>query len=158
MNFLVKKGKHWFKPMQYRIYWKRTKLKAEFNFNESCLYNSAYGQWNKLVGLSDFNTSHSNHSVRIGWRGSNGSNIELCLYTRVDKEWKAKSIGFVNVNEWNSAEIEISKKEYIVRFNGYEHRESRKLRRMWGVNYFLQPYFGGANTAFHDMNINLTWV
>ncbi|NET30703.1 MAG: hypothetical protein F6K19_01700 [Cyanothece sp. SIO1E1] len=157
MIYSVKKGEHWFKPRQYRLFWKRKRLKVRFKFNKNCLYKSSYGQWNKLVGLSDFNTHHSKHSVRIGWRGSNFINIALALYTRINSEWSAKEMGFIEVEQWYEADIEIRRKEYVITFQGKEYSVGRKLRRKWGFNYFLQPDFRGKNTAYHDMDLELTW-
>lgn len=158
MLLSVKKGEHWFKPKQNKLFFgRKRKLKVSFKFNDNCLYSSDYGQWNKLVGLSDFNTHHSKHSVRIGWRGSNNKNIELCLYTRTGGKWKALEIGFIDVETVQTAEIEIRKKEYVVTFEGKEYKLPRSKRRRWGVNYLLQPYFGGKYPAYHDMNLELTW-
>ncbi len=108
---------------------------------------------NKLYGLSDCGTYHKTNSVRFGWRWD-GNSIEINSYIRVDGNFYFEKICNVNLNEANDYSIQIFDDHYILRVGTIEKKINKKCNFI-GKRYKLWPYFGGDETAPHDIVIRI---
>ena len=149
MIFTVEKGKHYFAPKLFRLFWKRKSIAFSVMFTDSCLYElpkENYGQWNKVIGISDLNSHHSQNSVRLGWRGDIDG-IELCLYVRKNGAWEAISFGKFQTDTRYSCKLGFNKYSYYLTIDDTTKYTGRFSRKKWGFNYLLSPYFGGRYSA-----------
>lgn len=162
--FKIKKGKHksvFFKP---KFHFFKNQFCKRIEFNKSAKYqldNIDQFDINKLFGIS-YGLHHRN-SARFGWRWSmRMEKIEILAYVYRDGK---------RVNEWDEniyiCDIEPNSKYNmeIKKENGYynfkvENETLEKVYTLkikhgecpfWG--YELFPYFGGNNTAPHQIEI-----
>ena len=143
-------------------------------FTPSCRYdlgNEDQADVNKLFGIGFF-PSHKIHSARFGWRyNPNIKMIEILTYVRINGQFKFVSMGFLNINHWYLMELlplynrRTGKDSVLFKINGgdvpnygIDIRERMVYMpvKRWG--YLLRPYFGGNQTAPHDMEIHMDRV
>ena len=81
--------------------------------------------------------------------------LEIYAYTHVDKEINSEYMGFVELNKTYTYEIKISDDKYLFRFDGIEISTDRGCdsNNTTILGYRLEPYFGGAEKAPHDIYI-----
>lgn len=159
MNYIVEKLKRWFKPNKFTYYKGkgRSNVKFMFKFDESCLYELPsldYGQWNKLIGLSDYFCWHKRNSVRMAWRGDI-KGIQICMYVRKRGKLQELHVHNIEINRMHVGEVGIEKDYYYMKFDNKEYRIKRSVKRRSGWNYLLTPHFGGKYAAPHKMNLYL---
>ena len=132
-------------------------ISFEAIFDESARYTSLnpINQYdiNKLYGLSDCGTSHTKNSIRFGWRWLNDS-LEILWYKREDGEFSFGNITTVDLNTSYHYTITFTKDSYILSVDGIEVIVNRKC---FGDHkrYYLYPYFGGDETAPHDITVRI---
>ncbi len=128
-------------------------------FDESAVYTSDTEEnqhdVNKLLGFADCNSHHHKHSARFGWRWLEDQ-LEILAYSYVNGERIIKPVGFVGINESNDYRITLTKDEYEFQLGSFPvvtvDRESDCEK---GAYYMLFPYFGGNETAPHDITIKI---
>jgi hypothetical protein len=154
-KYVIKKCKH-------RSVWRyKTSKSNSFNieviFDESAKYKTKdpLNQYdvNKLWGISDCGKSHSENSIRFGWRWLN-DNLEILWYRRVDGVFDFEKITNVNINEINQMHLSISKNSYELRVNGVIKTLDRPCNGDFN-RYLLYPYFGGDEKAPHRIEIKI---
>ncbi|TPE46419.1 hypothetical protein FJM65_00085 [Pontibacter mangrovi] len=130
-------------------------LKFEVTFDSSAIYTSAtannQADINKLYGLSDCNTSHHTNSARFGWRWYN-NRLELLAYTYLNKAWDYKLLGAVPIGQKVPLELRMEDGSYTFKLYGQEVSMPRACEGP-SAGYQLYPYFGGDETAPHDVTI-----
>ena len=107
--------------------------------------------WNKLIGFSESVSPHQN-SLRIGWRCSE-EKIIFGMYAYVDgTPVRIKGQREYNPGTWIEGAVFRSYNAYHV-FIGSEHFHTKATegKRMISTLY---PYFGGDDTAPHDMKFH----
>lgn len=168
-NHKIKKGRHRTNRPKLGLHWKKNRVAYDVMFSKSCLYKTMVPEnmkdINKLFGIS-FGFHHQN-SVRFGWRDNGVGKIDLIAYVYKDgkriNEWD-ESIYIETVDVHTHYRMEISvggghfmftviKGDKIVGATIIEHGEN-----LFPIGYHLNPYFGGDETAPHDMNIELCRV
>jgi hypothetical protein len=142
---------------------KKTSMRAYFL--PTCLYqlSTNYDQVNKLFGISE--GFHHWDSARIGWRCLDGEKIELLAYAYVNKKRIIKPMIKCNAQQWVFCHIENKPSKYVFKAltaNGQSITVSiDKPKRLFIYDfsklfiYRLYPYFGGQQSAPHDMSLYL---
>lgn len=123
-------------------------VRFNFNFQEVCAPKDSAIQ--KLYGLSDSFSNHTNYSPRLGWRVRKDSTIDIFAFWHLDGKFAQKWIGNVSRYDWHYGAVEIERKFY-------EFRLDEKVIRIYGrdkdwlkgLKYRLFPYYddgegGGA--------------
>ena len=118
---------------------------------------------NKLCGIS-FGNPHKN-SLRFAWRPDFNRPGEIMIYAYWYANGQRRSLYIGNIyhNEYYNFEIIIGTPivAFTVSQPGAVFREGRKSAFVnyaiprWLIGHFMWPYFGGNNTAPHDMSIDL---
>ena len=163
----IKKGSHYASMSIFEkigaIGWKIKNLSIRFIFREACWWSPARNtddlDQNKLAGIG-FGTNHHNNSVRLTWVPDfdRPGMINVYGYTYDDKKEGQKfTIAFiraVRVLEPVNARIESRDGAYFITVQDVTVRmENNKTDP--NLCFRLFPYFGGNNTAPHDMVIEL---
>jgi hypothetical protein len=131
-------------------------LKFKARFDGSAVYetSSPMNQLdiNKLYGVSDCNSHHQKNSARFGWRWHNG-NLEIHAYVYNNGERRSQFITTVDLNKVYDYEIMLLEDAYVFKVNN-EYKQLPRIKKCKrGVFYKLYPYFGGDETAPHDITI-----
>ncbi|MFL5808919.1 MAG: hypothetical protein ACJ749_05315 [Flavisolibacter sp.] len=133
-------------------------MKFIVKFDSSAIYETMHPEnqndINKLFGFSDNNTDHHQFSARIGWRWSDDA-LRLFAYvynngTRVSKELLTVRLG----DEINCS-IEVNRGSYVFHVNGITAQMPRLATTEKAKGYQLYPFFGGDESAPHQVNI---WI
>jgi hypothetical protein len=108
---------------------------------------------NKLYGFSDCGDGHQKNSARFGWRFIN-NRIEIFAYCYVNSIRNSQYISSVELNQEYEYKINISDNHYIFTLNGVSLIMERGCSK-GGSKYHLFPFFGGDETAPHDIHIRI---
>jgi hypothetical protein len=159
-SFLIRKGNHAADGNNLEII-DRNYIHVRVQFDSSAIYVAAtgnnQGDVNKLLGFSDCDTHHQENSARIGWSW-NGKAIVLYAYAYVNKERMIKTLASVFINEPIQCSIRAEGEKYYFEVNGHKDSLPRHCGDYQGSRYRLYPYFGGDETAPHDISIKITEV
>jgi len=129
-------------------------LKFSCKFEESAIYelnDEDQLDINKLYGFSDCNNNHQDNSARFGWRWNN--RLEIFTYVYNNGVRNTQILGSVDVNTWNEYSIQITDNSYVFTLNGRSTTVERTSDCNRGTYYMLYPYFGGNQTAPHDIRL-----
>ncbi len=125
-------------------------------FDESAIYATTdpanQADINKLYGFSDCNSHHQTNSARFGWRWLNNQ-LEILTYVYKDEIRTSKSFGAIPINETLDYALHIEGSNYVFTLNGHSITMERGCSDTGLVKYMLWPYFGGDETAPHDITI-----
>ena len=156
--YRIAKGRHG--SLHFRPFICKRFLKYRVLFTNSCLYNLGnHNQLdiNKLFGLA-FGIHHHRNSVRVGWRTDGVSDkISLFAYYYVNGERKWSPLCEVEPNRLYDLSIDVVPGAYVFEVEDVQSSASftytvSRPRVPW-PGYYLYPYFGGNETAPHDMTI-----
>ena len=131
-------------------------MKYTVRFDSSAIYQTAdpANQYdiNKLFGFSDNNSDHHQYSARIGWRWSEGA---LRLFGYVYNAGLVSSIELctVPIGEDISCSITASNDVYKFAIGNNTRQLPRSAATPRAKGYQLYPYFGGDETAPHEIHI-----
>jgi len=132
--------------------------KFQAKFDSSAVYESLdrENQYdiNKLYGFADNNAQHQQYSARFGWNWYDGT-LHIHAYTYNAGQVAYKEITTVPVGAIIDYSIEVTATEYIFTVNGATQKMPRLSATAKATGYQLYPYFGGNETAPHDVNI---WI
>ena len=138
-DFKIKKGNH-YSGYRLKFFINKKEQKVSVLFNDSCRYTGGIQlseQINKLFGFGSIFIHYN--SSRIGWKYNPYSDmIDLFLYEYEKGERSISHIQSIELNVRSSIMLTTEKK-YI-----------------FGANCF--PYFGGEDSAPHDININIKYL
>lgn len=142
-------------------------LEYNVTFTPSCIYDigrADQADVNKLFGIGYFPHHHKN-SVRFGWRYNPDftDSMEIMAYWYDDGERMMRSMGFVDIGKQYTYEMwvlrGVGSPLHHLKVSGggkskahYLHQEVL-LDNPCDIGYLLRPYFGGNQTAPHDMKI-----
>jgi hypothetical protein len=155
-KYIIPSGEHYARQNSYEpLIAKAIKFKAMFD--SSAIYQTVkagnQGDINKLHGMSDCNTPHQSNSARFGWRWY-AQRLEIWAYAYVNNERKFTFITAVAINAYSQYELSFIDSEYVFKVNDV----SVKLPRFCNLDasgYKLYPYFGGDETAPHEITIRI---
>lgn len=132
-----------------------TEMTFEAIFDDSAIYEtlseSNQADINKLMGFSDCTSHHHSNSARFGWRWYDDE-LQIHAYTYADGTRSDEELGTVEIDEVATYSIEIDSDRYLFTFDGVTTEMDRGCSG-GGVKYQLYPYFGGDETAPHDITI-----
>lgn len=128
-------------------------------FDETAIYQTKaaanQADINKLYGFSDCYSHHQTNSARFGWRYYGGK-IELHAYAYRAGVRSSKLVSTILPYEQQKLTIKMSGSQYVFYVNGLEKaRLSRGCAYVPFTGYQLLPYFGGDETAPHDIDVKL---
>jgi hypothetical protein len=125
-------------------------------FDESAEYTSVdpvnQADINKLYGFSDCSSHHHDNSARFGWRWYDDE-LQIHAYTYVGGTRVSELMGTVGFDEEHDYAIEIDGSSYIFTLDNTSLTMDRGCSGGGGLRYRLFPYFGGDETAPHDVTI-----
>ncbi len=144
--------KNGFSPVKFN------KLSFKVKFDSSAIYTTSKAEnqndINKLYGFSDNNATHHEYSARFGWRWSDNA-LHIFAYDYNKGIRSFKEIGTVQIGQENTCSITVSANKYVFNLNGAETIMSRASTTPVAEGYQLYPYFGGDESAPHDIFI---WI
>lgn len=109
---------------------------------------------NKLYGFSDNNADHHSYSARFGWRWSDSA-LRLFAYVYNSGEMTSKELTTVDIGADINCSIKVSGNQYLFTVNSVTQSMPRTATTAKGDGYQLYPYFGGDETAPHEIRI---WI
>lgn len=156
VQYTIKKGdqysdKNGFLAVNY------SELTFKVRFDSSAIYTTTdpanQKDVNKLFGFSDNNADHHVFSARFGWRWSNNA-LRLFAYTYNNSTLSLKEMGTVPIGSEATCSIKVTNDNYIFSLNKNATVTMPRLSKTpAGSGYQLFPYFGGNETAPHDIKI-----
>ncbi|MDO6391318.1 hypothetical protein Q4E40_14355 [Pontibacter sp. BT731] len=154
-TFTIKKGGHTTQnPLRFV---ETSTIRFEATFDSTAIYSTSIpgnqADINKLYGLSDCETDHQTNSARFGWRWYEGR-LEIHAYTYSNKKRSTVFITSVQPGQTNRYELVLGEKAYTFKVNDKQVTLPRFCNTA-GSHYQLYPYFGGDETAPHDITIRI---
>lgn len=163
-TYLIKSGCHYSSPgckIPGNLSLAGRKEKAwQVYFFENTIYQSVtptnQHDINKLIGFTDCGilTGNHNNSARFGWNWDlNNKLMKIYAYTYVNKERQFSYITSIPTKTVATLSLSLSGSFYTFQVNDVTVKMPRGCDKpsAWGWAQF--PYFGGDETASHDMNI-----
>ena len=127
-------------------------------FDSSAIYRTALEEnqydINKLYGFSDNGSDHHRYSARIGWRWSDQA-LRLFAYTYNDGILSSKELTSIPLYTEVKCSIKAEGNTYVFSVNDVHETMVRSSTTPKAKGYQLYPYFGGDETAPHDVHI---WI
>ncbi len=156
INYVIPSGEHYANQSSYQPV-EAEAIRFRASFDSSAVYQTAQKEnqadINKLYGVSDCNSAHHVNSARFGWRWYN-NRLEILAYAYVNGERKHEYVTSVALDIVNTYEILFTDESYVFRVNDVEIKLPRGCEG--DVNgYKLYPYFGGDETAPHQITIQV---
>jgi hypothetical protein len=129
-------------------------------FDESAIYTSVIDEnqydVNKLLGFSDCSSQHHEHSARFGWRWLD-DDLEILAYCYVSGERIVEYVGSVELNQESTYQIRLENDSYVFQLDHYPEVVIQRDKPCdKGFYYMLWPYFGGDETAPHNIEIQIS--
>mgnify|MGYP006972337173 CR=1 FL=1 len=138
------------------VFFDKSKLKFIVHFDSSAIYQNQVKRdrrdINKLMGFSDHFSLHHRYSARFGWRWLNDS-LQLTAYCYNKGIRSFKEICNIPLYSFDTCEIKISGNQYIFSVNDQSISMPRTAGGKNAVGYKLFPFFGGNESAPHDIHI-----
>lgn len=157
VQYVIPKGAHYANGNDLKEV-ETAALKFTVRFDSSAVYRTIdpHNQWdiNKLYGFSDNGAMHHQYSARIGWRWSEGA-LRLFAYTYNNAVREEKEIAVVPIGKEVRCAIAVSKGAYLFSVEEKSVTLPRLSTTALAKGYRLYPYFGGDETAPHDVRI---WI
>ena len=154
-TYTIQKGNH--RSINAFEFVNTNQFRFEVIFDSTAIYQtktkSNQADINKLYGFSDCFSSHHDNSARFGWRWYQ-ENLELFAYCYVNGKRVSELIDQIDLNRSYICEIDIQSNKYIFKVNNIVREVSRSCNGN-GFGYKLYPYFGGDETAPHDIFIRI---
>ncbi len=133
-------------------------LKFLVKFDSSAIYQTIdpanQADINKLYGFSDNNAQHQDFSARFGWCWNKDS-LRLFAYIYNNGMRSSKQLGVINIGTEYNCAIKVSDSTYIFKLDDKAQTMKRSSTTPKGKGYKLYPYFGGNETAPHNIHI---WI
>ncbi len=154
-TYTIKEGKH------RSTYAYNTTKKDTFNwsviFDSSAIYTTqdSLNQYdiNKLIGWSDCSENHMDYSIRFGWRWLNDS-LEIHWFRHQYGNFEFNKIKSINLCEPHEYYLYFGDTQYTLCVDGDCVDLDRTCSNDY-KKYKLYPYFGGQETAPHDIKIKI---
>lgn len=154
-TYLIKKGQHSSTNAIRKI--SDASIKMEITFDSSAVYTTVkpenQGDINKLFGTSDCGSQHHANSARFGWRWYN-DRLEIHAYTYVNSVRSSKLVSTVELGRPYTYELLFEDDQYVFKLNDVRVVMPRNCTGN-SNGYMLYPYFGGDETAPHDISITM---
>ena len=156
-EFVIPQGQHYATQNDSKAV-ETSELKFVVRFDSSAIYKTKNHEnqydINKLYGFSDNGDQHHIHSARFGWRWSDGA-LRLFAYTYNNQVRGSKELGVVPIGVDISCSIKVEGEAYLFSVNDKKTTMPRSSSTSRAKGYQLYPYFGGDETAPHEVRI---WI
>lgn len=159
-RFAIEKGGH---SSSNSLEWtRRDVISFEFEFDSTAVYETAdpVNQYdvNKLFGVSD-GGFHTRNSARFGWRWVDGR-LEVMAYTHLNGVFHFEKICDAEIGRVYSGSISLGDAYSFSCTDGAQaHLVSmERWAPVKGSRYYLWPYFGGDESAPHDITVKIRYV
>jgi hypothetical protein len=160
ISYTIKQGSHYCEGNQYKTV-DDDEIKFVVRFDSSAIYRSVKPEnqydINKLFGFSDNNTDHHQFSARFGWRWSDNA-LRLFAYVYNKGIVDYKEIGSIKIGQDVNCSIRITATHYIFLMNESIIEMPRLSTTTRANGYQLYPYFGGDETAPHEIMIHIRQI
>jgi hypothetical protein len=141
---------------------KKDNISFEFQFDSSAIYQTVdpVNQWdvNKLFGVSD-GGFHTRNSARFGWRWVD-NHLEILAFTHLNGNFYFEKICNAEIGKTYLCNLKLQK-DYEFSCIDESNIWTKNMPR-WaeakGSRYYLWPYFGGDETAPHDITIKVRYT
>jgi hypothetical protein len=157
IKYTIRKGQQYCDQNAFTIV-EYKELKFIVKFDNSAVYQTVdpanQDDINKLYGFSDNNSAHQDYSARFGWNWSRDS-LRLFAYVYNNGIRDSKEIGAILTNTEYNCSIEVIDSSYTFKLNDKIVVMPRSGTTAKAEGYRLYPYFGGDETAPHDIAI---WI
>lgn len=157
ISYTIKKGAQYCDKSDFEQISCSTLL-FKVRFDSSAIYKTVspgnQTDINKLLGFSDNNATHHEYSARFGWRWSDNS-LHLFAYVYNNGQRIFRELGTASFGKDILCEIRVAKDHYIFSLNGTGTSMPRASTTAMAEGYKLFPYFGGDETAPHDITL---WI
>lgn len=112
---------------------------------------------NKLFGVSDGGL-HIKNSARFGWRWLDGE-LELMAYTHLNGIFYFEKVCNLEIGKQYTCSISLGDDYTFTCIDGVNPVtiHMKRWRNVSGSRYYLWPYFGGDETAPHDIFIKIKY-
>ena len=153
--YKIKKGKH---RSGYRFKSdNRDYIEFQVIFDESAIYETKsiinQADINKLYGVSDCGRHHMEYSIRFGWRYFSNQ-LQILWFKHEAGEFSYEVIKSININQVYTLSLDITEDHYILCVDNVCTLTDRTCMKNY-KRYYLYPYFGGDETAPHDITIRI---
>jgi len=154
-TFTIRKGQH---RSTYALnYSKDTAFDWNVIFDSSAIYQTVDStnqmDINKLIGWSDCGDNHTENSIRFGWRWLNDE-LEIHWFKHENGSFSFDKICNVSLCTEHDYGLIIRDWDYQMMVDGTCVWIPRNCPYE-GKRYQLYPYFGGDETAPHNINIKI---
>jgi hypothetical protein len=155
ITYTLKKGEHYADLNGYKTV-DASELNFLVKFDSSAIYKtidpSNQFDINKLYGFSDNNSMHHEFSARFGWRWSDNA-LRIFAYVYNNGVVISRELTAVAIGAETACSIKVTPENYLFTVGGETHQLPRRSTTPKGTGYRLYPYFGGDETAPHDVRI-----
>ena len=135
-----------------------TELNFIVKFDTSAIYQTQTKEnqydINKLYGFSDNNGEHHQFSARFGWRWSDAA-LRLFAYVYNEGKMTSKELATIPIGAETFCSIKADSSNYIFTVNDKTETMPRLSKTPTAKGYMLYPYFGGDETAPHEVRV---WI
>lgn len=156
VTYTIPAGAHSTTASAYEIL-EGSAIRFRVSFDSSAIYQTLVDEnqadINKLYGRSDCNSTHHENSARFGWRWF-GNSLELWAYAYTDSERKMEFIKTIPLNTFVLCELALTDSSYVFAVDGTSVAVARHCSDNT-KGYKLYPYFGGDETAPHEITISI---
>lgn len=154
-EYIIPKNQHAALTGKYRMVSKK-EMRFKALFDSSCIYSNIdaanAADINKLYGFSDCASFHHQNSARVGWLW-NGNAIALYAYCYADGVRSSQLLGTAAIGDPVELSITVQPAQYIFDYNGKKTEMKRGCTSDNIAGYQLYPYFGGDETAPHEVRV-----
>ena len=155
IKYTIQKGQQYSDQSSYKSI-ETGEMKFVVKFDSSAIYSTAKAEnqndINKLYGFSDNNADHHQFSARFGWRWSSHG-LRLFAYIYNEGAVLSKELAVIPIGEAVNCGIQVTSSSYLFTVNGVSERLPRMATTPQAKGYQLYPYFGGDETAPHDVHV-----
>jgi hypothetical protein len=156
-KYIIPQGAHYATDNSYQQVLMQ-QLNFVVKFDSSAIYQSIdpnnQEDINKLYGFSDNSMNHQQYSARFGWNWTRGA-LRLYAYTYNNSLVSSQEITAIQIGQEYNCSITVSNDKYIFLVNSIQVEMNRSSTTPQASGYKLYPYFGGNETAPHEVDI---WI
>jgi hypothetical protein len=156
-QYIIKSGEHYANINPYKKV-STGEMNFVVKFDSTAIYQSGLQEnqydINKLCGFADNNSYHHQYSARFGWRWSDDS-LRLFAYVYNNGAVQSKELTTIPIGKEMNCSIKVDGNQYIFTVNDTQEKLPRESTTAVAEGYQLYPYFGGDETAPHDIYI---WI
>ena len=157
VKYTIRQGQHTADKSSYKTI-ASNELNFVVRFDSTAIYQTQVPEnqydINKLYGFSDNGSDHHQFSARFGWRWSDDA-LRLFAYTYNNGEMASRELTTIPIDVEIKCSIKVTGNSYVFVVNDITETMQRNSSLPSAKGYQLYPYFGGDETAPHDVHI---WI